>query len=166
MRQLVVAGKALFMAACAIVIFGYLTRAVRPLDLFIPLTLPPWVPVAGLVLILAGAILTFACFGLFAASGSLEPGPTFPDPAVFVSRGPYRYVRNPMSKGGFNVLVGWGCYQRSPAIILFGILMLGLMHLFVVYVEEPKLDRRFGQSYRDYRSRVDRWIPRVGSLTH
>jgi protein-S-isoprenylcysteine O-methyltransferase Ste14 len=29
----------------------------------------------------------------------------------------------------------------------------------VVYVEEPKLERRFGQSYRAYRSRVNRWIP-------
>jgi protein-S-isoprenylcysteine O-methyltransferase Ste14 len=165
MRQLIVVGKALFMAACAVLIFGFLTRAVRLLDGFIPLTLPPWVAVAGLVLILAGAILTFACFGLFAADGSLDPGPTFPDPTVFISRGPYRFVRNPMSKGGFTVLVGWGCYQRSPAIVAFGFLMLGLMHLFVVYVEEPKLELRFGQSYRDYRSRVERWIPRVGRLT-
>ena len=33
------------------------------------------------------------------------------------------------------------------------------MHLVVVYVEEPKLERRFGQSYRAYMSQVNRWIP-------
>ena len=159
MRQLIVLGKVLFMAACAIVIFGFLTRAVRQLDAFVPLTLPSWVALGGLVLIGAGTLLTYACFGHFAASGSLDPGPTFPDPPVFISRGPYRFVRNPMAKGGFTVLVGWGCYQRSPSIILCGMLMLGLMHLFVVYVEEPKLDRRFGQSYREYRGRVGRWLP-------
>lgn len=160
MRQLVVFAKAIFMASCAVLIFGFITRSLRPLDALVPLTLPSWVSVAGLVLIVAGSVLAFTCFGLFAAGGALTPGPTFPDPPRFVSRGPYKLVRNPMSKGGFTVLAGWGAYQRSPTLIVFAFVMIGLMHLFVVFYEEPTLERRFGQSYRDYRARVGRWFPR------
>jgi protein-S-isoprenylcysteine O-methyltransferase Ste14 len=159
MRQVVVVLKALFMATCAVVIFGFITRELRPLDRLIPLSLPPWLAAAGVILMAAGAILSFTCFGLFASGGALTPGPGFPDPRVFISRGPYRYVRNPMSKGGLTVLAGWGFYQLSPSILLFAAVMAVAMHLFVVYVEEPKLERRFGQSYRDYVGRVSRWIP-------
>ena len=70
-----------------------------------------------------------------------------------------------MAKGGLTALAGWGCYQLSPSIVLFAVLMAGLMHLFVVYVEEPKLERRFGQSYRDYTSRVGRWLPSRSALS-
>jgi protein-S-isoprenylcysteine O-methyltransferase Ste14 len=165
MRQVVVLLKSLFAAACAILIFGFLTRHVRGLDQFIPVSLPSWAAVGGTILMSAGAILAFTCFGLFAASGALTPGPTFPDPGVFISRGPYKYVRNPMAKGGLTALAGWGFYQLSPSILLFAVLMAGLMHLFVVYVEEPKLERRFGQSYRDYVSRVSRWLPSRRALS-
>jgi len=52
-----------------------------------------------------------------------------------------------------------GLYQLSPAILLFAGLMAVAMHLFVVFVEEPKLERRFGESYREYKRRVNRWVP-------
>ena len=159
MRQLTVLLKTLFMAACAIVIFGVITRQLRGLDQFIPVTLPSWMAVGGIVLMGAGTVLAFMCFGLFAASGALTPGPTFPDPGVLICWGPYKYVRNPMAKSGLTVLAGWGFYQRSASILLFAALMAVLMHLFVVYVEEPKLERRFGERYRAYMGRVSRWVP-------
>jgi len=54
---------------------------------------------------------------------------------------------------------GWGFYQLSPSILLFALLMVTLLHLFIVFVEEPKLERRFGESYREYKRRVNRWVP-------
>ncbi len=159
MRQLAVLLKTLFMAACAVVIFGFITRQLRHLDQFVPVTLPSWMAVVGIFLMAAGASLAFICFGLFAAGGALTPGPAFPDPGVFVSRGPYKYVRNPMSVGGLTVLLGWGLFHRSVSTLVLAVVMAGLMHLVVVYIEEPKLERRFGQSYGAYRNRVNRWIP-------
>ena len=159
MRQLVAFLKTVFMAGCAIVIFGVITRQLRNLDRFIPAVLPSWMVVAGILLMGAGAILCFVCFGLFAQGGALKPGPAFPDPSVFIFRGPYKYVRNPMAEGGLVALAGWGAYRRSVSTLILVVVMAGLMHLFVVYVEEPKLERRFGESYRGYRSRVGRWFP-------
>ena len=159
MKKLVVLLKSLFAAACAVTIFGTITWQLRRLDSFIPVTLPPWMVIGGIVLLVAGAALSFVCFGLFSASGALSRHAHFPDPEVFISWGPYKYVRNPMAKGGWTVLCGWGFYQLSPSILLFAVFMAVSMHLFVVYVEEPKLERRFGESYREYKRRVHRWVP-------
>jgi len=161
MRKVVILLKSLFMASCATLIFGVITWQLRRLDSFIPVSLPPWMAVGGIILMIAGGILAFTCFGLFSASGalSLHARFPFPDPEVFISWGPYKYVRNPMAKGGLTVLCGWGFYRLSPSIVLFAVLMTVLMHLFVVYVEEPQLERRFGESYREYKGRVHRWIP-------
>jgi len=159
MRALVALLKTLLMAACAVTLFGVITWQLRRLDSFIPVTLPPWVVVGGTVLMVAGAALALTCFGLFALSGGLSRNAHFPDPVVFISRGPYRYVRNPMSKGGWTFLCGWGFFKLSPTILLFAGVMAIFVHLFVIYVEEPKLERRFGESYREYKRRVNRWIP-------
>jgi protein-S-isoprenylcysteine O-methyltransferase Ste14 len=159
MRPLIVLLKTLFMAACAVVIFGPITRCLRHLDRFIPIDLPVWLSSAGGAFMAAGAVLAFTCFGLFARQGALTPGATFPDPNTFVSRGPYRYVRNPMAVGSLTFLAGWALFERSPSILLLAIVMTGLMHLLVVFVEEPKLERRFGPSYLSYKSRIPRWVP-------
>lgn len=161
MRKLVILLKTLFMAACAVIIFGGITRQLKHLDQFIPVILPPWMAGGGILLMVIGAALAFVCFGLFSASGALTLGRhfPFPDPEVFISWGPYKHVRNPMAMGGLTVLCGWGLYELSPSILLFASLMVVSMHLFVVYVEEPKLERRFGESYREYKRRVNRWVP-------
>ena len=62
MQRLVVLLKTMFMAACAIAIFGPITWQLRHQDPLIPVTLPPWMAVGGIVLIAAGAVLAFVCF--------------------------------------------------------------------------------------------------------
>ena len=34
-------------------------------------------------------------------------------------------------------------------------------HLFVLLVEEPSLEKRFGESYAAYRRATNRWVPRL-----
>jgi protein-S-isoprenylcysteine O-methyltransferase Ste14 len=164
-RRVAIIARIFTMAVCTVLVFGLLTAPLRSLDSFVPVSMPPGARAGGVVLLAAGAILLFTCFALFAAGGALTPGPTFPDPPVFVSRGPYKLVRNPMAKGLFTVLSGWGLYLGSPAFLLFTVLVALGMHLVVVFVEEPKLRRRFGQSYQAYCAQVGRWLPRWRSTT-
>ena len=42
--------------------------------------------------------------------------------------------------------------------------LLGATHLITVLYEEPVLERMFGESYREYRAAVPRWIPKFGAL--
>jgi protein-S-isoprenylcysteine O-methyltransferase Ste14 len=37
-----------------------------------------------------------------------------------------------------------------------------IVHLFVLFYEEPTLRKQFGEEYDLYRARVPRWIPKIG----
>lgn len=75
-----------------------------------------------------------------------------------VTSGPFRFSRNPMYLGMWLVLVGW-------AAVLQGIPALALTILFMLYVtrfqivpEERALFATMGDEYREYASRVRRWL--------
>ena len=58
------------------------------------------------------------------------------------------------------MLLGLGLYHRSLAILLFAVVIFVLFHLYVVFVEEPGLEKRFGEGYYAYKKLVNRWIPK------
>jgi protein-S-isoprenylcysteine O-methyltransferase Ste14 len=77
-----------------------------------------------------------------------------------VVEGPYRHVRNPMITAVVALLLGEAAVLGSPGLLIWaGAFFLGAWVLFVVY-EEPGLERRFGDEYREYKRHVGRWIPR------
>ncbi|HYV05759.1 MAG TPA: isoprenylcysteine carboxylmethyltransferase family protein, partial [Blastocatellia bacterium] len=78
-----------------------------------------------------------------------------------VARGLYRYVRNPMYVGMVSILIGETLLFQSFALLAYAGTVLLVFHLFVVLYEEPALTRKFGDSYRQFRETVPRWIPRI-----
>lgn len=124
----------------------------------IPATRPsvPALFYAGSVLLAVGVFT-----GALLASGFLRRRTTlnpFGRPSVLIERGPYRLTRNPM-------------YVTILIAYLGGILMLGsvwtlltllapilILNQVVIPYEETSMAARFGQSYRDYCTRVRRWI--------
>jgi protein-S-isoprenylcysteine O-methyltransferase Ste14 len=82
-------------------------------------------------------------------------------PRVFVATGPFRFVRNPMSLGGVMMLVGIALWWRSTLGLCVAAAEFVVNHLVMVCVEEPGLEKRFGDSYREYRRNVRRWLPRI-----
>jgi protein-S-isoprenylcysteine O-methyltransferase Ste14 len=98
------------------------------------------------------------CVVVFVTAGRGTPAP-FDAPRRFVAVGPYRAVRNPMYLGAVSLLTGVGLWIRSPAIVVLAVAGLGLAHVFVLLYEEPTLEREFGREYREYRERVNRWLP-------
>jgi protein-S-isoprenylcysteine O-methyltransferase Ste14 len=142
-----------------VLLWGWLALEVRRYDSSLSVALPPWAPTLAVAVIGLGAAVVLMCAGFFAARGRGTPAP-FDAPRKVVATGPYRWVRNPMYIGAFLVLGGFGLWHRSVSILLlagFGIL---LAHSFVVFFEEPDLERRFGDSYRRYKDSVNRWLPR------
>lgn len=57
------------------------------------------------------------------------------------------------------MMCGWGFFCRSISILIFPAIFFVAMHGFVVFVEEPWLEQRFGPSYLRYKQAVNRWIP-------
>lgn len=105
----------------------------------------------------AGALVVAACLGTLATVGRGTPAP-FDPPREFVAVGPYRYVRNPMYLGAAAVILGTGLAVSSSSVVLLTGGFLMVMHAFVLLHEEPALELRFGDSYRQYRASVHRWV--------
>jgi len=114
----------------------------------------------GLAGLGAGLLLFGASLRRFAADGRGTLAPWDP-PRRFVVRGPYQYVRNPMISGVILILAGEALVLRSPPHGLWaaGFALLNLV--FIPLVEEPQLERRFGDAYREYRRHVRRFVPRL-----
>jgi len=160
MSRLWIALRSVIYATGFLALWGWVALLSRALDKHIPLRVPGWSVAPGVVLFVAGAALALATIGFFIFEGRGTPA-VFDPPKKFVPRGPYRYVRNPMYIGGVAMLLGWGLYFTSIAMVLFALVAFLLIHAFVVLAEEPGLGKRFGQEYMDYCKTVPRWIPRL-----
>ena len=84
----------------------------------------------------------------------------FNPPPILVARAPYRRVRNPMLMGVFASLFGLGFLLHSASMVLLWTPVFLVANLIeITRVEQPELERRFGDSYREYRRRVPMLIP-------
>lgn len=89
--------------------------------------------------------------------GEQEPDP----PAEFVQSGTYNLVRHPLYF--FSMLFIWFTPVMTVSTLLFNGLatvyfLVGAMH------EERRLEREFGEAYRQYRRQVPGFLPRVRGL--
>jgi protein-S-isoprenylcysteine O-methyltransferase Ste14 len=159
MKSLWTAMRALVYSALFVWLWGWVALGVRPYDEQLGGPLGPWATPLGWALITVGAVLVVSCQWVFILRGRGTPAP-FDAPREVVAVGIYRFVRNPMYLAGFVILVGFGLVERSGAILIFSVLWLLLVHLAVVFLEEPDLRRKFGSTYEQYRQAVPRWLPR------
>jgi protein-S-isoprenylcysteine O-methyltransferase Ste14 len=90
--------------------------------------------------------------------GKGTPLPLDP-PKKLVVEGPYRIIRNPMYWGVGSVILGEAAVFHSVALTELAIIFAGGVVLFVLFVEEPVLKRKFGAEYEEYCRRVPRWLP-------
>jgi len=130
----------------------------------------PWRGLAylvGIILMLVGLSCIKASWQILLRVGKGHPQEVFGYPLLpptqrLVTDGPYNFTRNPMGLGFLLNLLGILFLFRSlSALILFYPLICILAVLYLKKVEEPRLVRRFGQEYLDYRKRVSFLIPRV-----
>ena len=159
MKILFTTVRAIIYAFFFILIWYWVALAVRVYDKDIGIQLPNWFEIPGIILIALGGVIALSCIGVFIVRGKGTAAP-FDAPREFVAIGPYRFVRNPMYIGGGITLLGFGLYELSISILIFTIIWFFLFHLFIVFVEEPGLETRFGQSYINYKKSVNRWIPK------
>jgi protein-S-isoprenylcysteine O-methyltransferase Ste14 len=118
----------------------------------------PWS--AGLLFAAAGFLLMAWTMRLFAVDGGGgTPAPWEPI-RNFIVLGPYRFVRNPMLIGVNLFLVAEALLLRSIPIFLWMIAFAILNTIYFALSEEPQLEKRFGDAYKDYEHNVPRWIPR------
>ncbi len=158
MKTLFIALRAALYGAVFVLLWGWLAVSARVYDRRFPVSVPPSTAPLGFVAMGLGALLALSCVTTFVLCGRGTAAP-FDPPRVFVASGPYRFVRNPMYLGAWFLLAGFGLFEGSVSILLLSFVMLLAAHLFVVLVEEPGLESRFGKSYLKYKATTNRWIP-------
>lgn len=120
---------------------------------------PPWLSLAGGLVLLAGLGMFVLTLRLFVRTGKGTLAPWDPTRRL-VTSGPYAYVRNPMISTVLCTLVGEALLFASRPIGIWAALFFLINNLYFVLSEEPGLRKRFGAEYEDYRKHVPRWIPR------
>lgn len=115
----------------------------------------PW-NASGLILMAAGIVLNLNADSLFKKHGTtVKP---FEESSVLITSGAFRLSRNPMYLGMIMILVGvcvlMGSLSPFTIVPVFAII---IDNVFIAS-EERMLDQRFGDSWRDYKARVRRWI--------
>src|SRR5262245_42082254 len=154
--------RAVVVISAILIVIGWLMGYLRPLDASLGVELPAWAQIPGIVAGVAGAALGLTCGAMLSTRGiGTLGGEQWFMPREFVASGPFRFVRNPMSLGGVVLLTGIALWHRSAFGLGFAAAMFLVTHLVAVYMEEPGLEKRFGDSYREYRRNVRRWLPRI-----
>jgi len=84
-----------------------------------------------------------------------------------VNSGPYKYCRNPMIFGYVLIFVGLGLLLNSWSLMVFmSSIVFGLLIVYVKFKEERDLEKRFGESYKNYKKNTSLlipWIPKKGN---
>jgi protein-S-isoprenylcysteine O-methyltransferase Ste14 len=115
---------------------------------------------AGAALIAAGLTVLVGVFARFVSEGAGTPSPSAPTARLIVG-GAYRHVRNPMYVATAAVIAGEALAFAQPILLVAAALYVTALGLLGRFVEEPRLARRFGAAYDDYRAAVPAWRPRL-----
>jgi protein-S-isoprenylcysteine O-methyltransferase Ste14 len=133
-------------------IFKFTAFISSPLDL-----------VLGLVIIIPGLILAGSCIFYFAKSKG-TPVPLNP-PKKLITYGPYAYSRNPMITGIFLILIGFGVFSSSISLTFIVSPIYFLLNFIEIKkIEEPEIEKRFGDEYIEYKKNVPMFIPGTKSF--
>ena len=104
----------------------------------------------------AGFILAVGAIRQFQQAGTEVPTDT--RTRALVETGIYCYSRNPIYIGAHIGLIGTAIAFNSVWVLLMLIPFYVIIRYGVIAREETYLERRFGDDYRAYKSRVRRWL--------
>jgi len=121
---------------------------------FLPADLPAgWL--GTIVFVLALAVVAWAIVTITRAGSNV---PTNLPTTTIVDSGPYRFTRNPIYLGMFLGLIGLAIAFDNLWLLMMLMPFALVIRYGVVAREEAYLERKFGEVYRGYRSRVRRWL--------
>ena len=104
--------------------------------------------------LLIDLVSVFAFFRAKTTVNPLSPQNT----NTLVVSGLYKISRNPMYLGMLLILAGWTIWLGNPLGVLPVFLFIVSITYLQIKPEEHALEEKFGDSYRDYKQRVRRWI--------
>ncbi|MDR6757307.1 protein-S-isoprenylcysteine O-methyltransferase Ste14 [Mycoplana sp. BE70] len=128
------------------------------LDRLYSLPFPSGVPtgwLGGIVFLAGVALLVWAATTFRRAGTQIQ---TTEPTTTIVDAGPYRYTRNPIYIGMFLGLIGLAIAFDTLWLAVLLVPFYLVIRYGVVAREESYLERKFGDAYLGYKTRVGRWL--------
>ena len=132
--------------------WGLVLHWLRPVSLLPPLP----ARLAGLVVLALSWWLVHSAEAAMKRAGT-NVRPDQPSLTI-VTDGPFRFSRNLMYLATTGLYLGITLLVNTPWPLILLSPMLLVLHWGVVRSEERYLEAKFGEPYRDYKSRVRRWV--------
>lgn len=118
--------------------------------------LGPWAGWAGPMLVLAGmAAMAAAAWEFQRARTTIVPHRA---PRALISKGIYRWSRNPIYLADVLILAGAVLYWRAVLPLVLVPALVWILRVRFVLPEEARLRGTFGAAFKDYAARTRRWI--------
>ena len=121
---------------------------------------PTILKVIGIMILIPGLWLFIKCIWLFHNQGKGTLAPWDPTSQLVVI-GAYAHSRNPMITSVLFMLLSRSLISNNVAILIWAGIFFLVNNIYFIVSEEPGLEKRFGSQYREYKSNVPRWIPRI-----
>jgi protein-S-isoprenylcysteine O-methyltransferase Ste14 len=110
----------------------------------------------GGILLVSGVFLAIWGRRVMERAGT-NVNPTLPSTAL-VATGPFLFSRNPLYVALTLIYVGLALLANALWVLVLIVPVLLILHYGVVRREERYLEARFADAYREYRSRVRRYV--------
>lgn len=113
--------------------------------------------VAGVMLFAGGVLGMVSLFQFYRNGTSIDPHK--PQKArSLVTGGIYQYSRNPMYLALFFLLIAYASILQNVLNLVLFPLFIWYMNRYQIIPEEEVMEEKFGDQYREYKSRVRRWL--------
>jgi len=108
----------------------------------------PGVELLGIIFLWIGAALAVWCTILMNVFGKGTPLVTSA-PKKILTHNVYSYIRHPMMWSLLIVVLGEALMYGQPILFIWLIALARVLYLIVLNYEEPQLERRFGESWKN-----------------
>jgi protein-S-isoprenylcysteine O-methyltransferase Ste14 len=130
-----------------VLLHGVFPKPILPLDI---------APLTAVGLLGCGAALAVWSRRALESAGT-NVNPSLPATTLVVT-GPFGFSRNPMYVARTFLYLGLGLMVNALGTLVALVPLLLVMHYGVIKPEERYLECKFGDAYRQYRTRVRRWL--------
>lgn len=113
--------------------------------------------VAGLMVVAGGVLGMVSLFQFYRHGTSIDPHK--PQKArSLVTGGIYQYSRNPMYLALFFLLIAYASILQNVLNLVLFPLFIWYMNRYQIIPEEEVMEEKFDDQYREYKSKVRRWL--------
>ena len=121
-----------------------------------------WPIIIGLLVTMSGQLIRGLTIGLAYIIRGGKEGKVYAE--KLVTTGIFNHCRNPLYVGNILMLLGVGILSNSLLYVAVIMPLFLVIYQAIVLADENFLRSKFGESFDNYCSRVNRWIPSVKGI--